>query len=174
MENKVKSSFKTANKSKKKRVIGRNGVFTIRVGSELLDVMFYNDYKKVTGITEYDFMKAEKNGTKKRFRIGSKNRIHTSSVVVVNGELTDLLELKCDTVADENGFFSLVLKGTARKAIFVQDFARINHVTKAAIKKRAESKKARIELVYIKPQKSDRGICIVLLKEPKRIQQAND
>lgn len=174
MNNSKERGFKTAKKNKKKSVIDRKGMFTIRIGSEILDVMFYNDYKRAYEVTDYAFAQGEKNGIKKRFKIG--NRSRSSTVVLMNGELTDLLELKCDNIADKDGFFSLVLNGRARKAIFVSDYAKIHGLSKPAVTKRAQSPKSRIELVYIKTATTTIAITIVLLKEPKRqtATQAND
>lgn len=165
MKDKVKPRSKTANKLQKKRIIDRKGAFTVQVGSELLDVMFFNDYKKLYQITEYDFLKAEKNGIRKRLKIG--NRIRSSSVVV-NGDITEISELNCKNIADKDGFFSLVLNGRARKAIFVNEYAKIQNISKVGIIKRANSKNARIELVQLNRATSSKPILFVVLKEPRR------
>jgi len=158
-----KGSLKTANKIKKRKFIDRDGVITVRIGSELIDVMQFNDFKKSKGITEYDFIRDEKKGIRKRLKIVDRRR--GCYFVVVNGDLTEIAETRTEYLTDKDGFFEIVLNGRPRKAMFTAEYSKLNRITKSGIVKRARAKDTRIELVYIKTLCSQRPTQIVLLKD---------
>ena len=163
MKTKEICSFETANKSK--NFIDQNGVFQVRVSGETLDVMLFNDFKKSESITQYDFVKSENNGKVKRFFIAGRTR--NSSVVVINDKLTPSEELQSITtemLSDENGYFEVLLNGKFRKAIFFDQYAKHQRLTKQAVRKRCSSRKAMFEKYFIKTATSKVPLCLAVMK----------